>query len=218
MKKGAIFDLDGTLLDSMGVWRQIDQEFLAKRGLAVPMDYMEAISAMSFQKAAEYTISRFGFSEKPEELIGEWMDMAKEAYAHQVKLKEGAVFYLESLKKLGVKIAAATSCDPALFLPCLRNNGVLDLFDTVVTVEEVKRGKGFPDIYELAAERLGLNNEDCVVFEDIYQGVAGAKMGGFSTVGILDESSSFEWEKIRAEADKTVENYVEMEGILPDFT
>lgn len=208
--KGAIFDLDGTLLDSMGVWRQIDREFLARRGLAVPEDYMEKITALCFRDAAAYTIERFGFQEKPEDLIAEWMEMAKEAYAKKVSVKAGGKEYLEKLKEKGVRIAAATSGDPELFIPCLKNNGIYDFFTSLTTVAEVKRGKEFPDVYELAAERLGLLPEECMVFEDIYTGISGASKGGFSTTGILDQESRFDWEKIRKSADRVITGFTEL--------
>ena len=80
-KKGAIFDMDGTLLDSMWVWRQIDVDFLGRRGFEVPSDYLEMITPMGYCRAAEYTIERFGLNEKPEDLIQEWHGMAAEAYA-----------------------------------------------------------------------------------------------------------------------------------------
>ncbi len=208
--KGAIFDLDGTLLDSMGVWRQIDVDFLARRGLQVPEDYMEAISHLSFKEAADYTIRRFGFKETPEEIIDEWMEMAKEAYAHRIMAKKGAHAYLEKLKLEGVHIGAATSCDPALFLPCLKNRGLLEYFETIVTAKEVKRGKGFPDIYERAAEQMGVSPAECMVYEDIYQGVKGARMGGFSVIGILDPASDYEWDKIRELADQTIISFEEL--------
>lgn len=209
--KGAIFDLDGTLLDSMGVWREIDKKFLKKRGFTVPTDYMEAISAMNFPKAARYTISRFGLDETPEMLIEEWKGMAKDAYANEVGLKPGVRSYLKQLKKEGILIAAATSGERSLFIPCLKRNGIYEYFDALVTAHEVKRGKGFPDIYELAAERIGVLPKDCMVFEDIYAGVSGAKMGEFLVTGILDDSSSYEWNKIRACADRTIVDFMELQ-------
>ena len=96
--KGAIFDLDGTLLDSMGVWDQVDIDFLKKRNLPMPDDYKQKIAAMGFPEAARYTIERFGFSETPEMLLQEWREMAREAYALHVDLKPGAKEYLEKLK------------------------------------------------------------------------------------------------------------------------
>ena len=107
--KGAIFDLDGTLLDSMGVWHQIDVDFLAKRGFAVPEDYQKAITPMGAYQAAVYTIERFALNEKPEDLVQEWLDMAYEAYSQRLLLKPYAYEYVSKLYEDGRKLAIATS-------------------------------------------------------------------------------------------------------------
>ena len=190
--KGAIFDLDGTLLDSMRVWDDIDVAFLKKRGLEVPPDYQEAITPLGFLEAARYTIRRFGFPETPEELIQEWHQMAVDAYTYEVELKDGAAEYLRYLKEKGIRMAVATSSN------------------AFVTVSEVKRGKGFPDIYEKAAEKLSLPPETCVVYEDILAGIRGAKMGGFAAVGVYDRSGEGNRAKMEQEADRYVTSFKEL--------
>ena len=127
--KAAIFDMDGTILDSMGIWAKIDIDFLNARGLEVPDDYMEKVGPMSYQEMAEYTIQRFHLDEKPESLIQEWDDRAVAAYSGEVRLKDGAMEYLLSLKEKGVKLALATASGPPLFGPALKNNGIYHLFD-----------------------------------------------------------------------------------------
>ena len=206
-----IFDLDGTVIDSMGVWRKIDVEFLGKRGLVVPDDYLKAITPLGFDAAAEYTIERFHFQEKKEDIIEEWLHMALDAYANDVVCKDGAKEYLEWLKGRGIKLAVATSSDEALFTACLKNNGIYDLFDTFVQVKEVKRGKGYPDIYEEAARRLGAHVEECVVFEDILAGIKGAKDGGFYAVAMYDKDSCYEHEEMKKRVDYFAMNWMEKE-------
>lgn len=210
MYLGAIFDLDGTVLDSMHVWRQVDVDFLGKRGIEVPLDYEQEISAFGFAQAADYTIQRFGFSDTREAVIAEWYGMAKEAYALAVPLKPGAKKFLSFLHEKGIKIAAATASDPSLFIPALKRNGIYDFFDTAVTVNDVLRGKGFPDIYEEAARRIQVEPENCVVFEDILKGIQGAKLGGFTAIGMYDAHSEHEKEEIQKAADKYIYDFQEL--------
>lgn len=210
MYQGAIFDLDGTILDSMHVWREIDAEFLGRRGLAVPEDYLEAITPLGFDKAAEYTIRRFSLPESREEIIREWYQMAQEAYQNRVELKEGAGEWLKYLKEKGIPLAVATASDEALFVPALKRTGIYGYFDAFVTVKEVVRGKGFPDIYEKAAARIGRQPGQCVVFEDILKGIEGARMGGFCAVAVYDENSADDEARIRAVADYYIYEYKQL--------
>lgn len=208
--KGAIFDLDGTLLDSMGVWNDVDRIFFSRRGMEVPEDFIAAITPLGFQAAAEYTVKRFHLQEKEEDIIKEWYGLARKAYAEQVVLKPFAKEYLDVLKKNKVRLAAATASDVFLFEPCLIHNGILDYFDTIVTVRDVKRGKGFSDIYDLAAQNMELTALECVVFEDILKGVEGAKAGGFLAVGVEDQHSACEKEKIMEISDIYISSWQEL--------
>lgn len=205
--KAAIFDLDGTLFDSMWVWKKIDMDFLAKRGIIVPPDYMLAVAHLGAYQTAVYTAERFGFSDTPEELIAEWTEMAIEFYRNKVGLKDGAYEYLGYLYNNGIKLAVATANDKALYEPALKHTGIDKFFSAVVNVDEVERKKGFPDIYWLAAEKLGVQPEESVVFEDIYLGIKGAKDGGFKAVCVYDETSADDRGKIEELADLYIEDY-----------
>lgn len=207
LPKGAIFDLDGTLLDSMEVWADIDRRFLQKRGIEVPKDYLRIITPMGFAGAADYTIERFGLKENPQDIMAEWDQMAEELYRKEVRLKPGAEELLQYFHRHGVKLALATAAMPNLFEPALQNNGVYDLFDAFAFVREVPRQKGYPDVYLLAAERLGLTASDCMVFEDIAAGIRGAKMGGFFACGVYEPASAHEAEQIRSAADLYLQSF-----------
>lgn len=208
--KGAIFDLDGTILDSMWVWKQVDINFLGKRGIELPADYVKAISTLNLRTAAEYTIERFGLQDAVEDVMDEWFQMAVQEYAEDVQLKSGVREYLAYLKAKGVKIAIATSSHEGLFLPCLENNEIYEFFDAIVTTMEVKRGKEFPDVYEEAANRLQLKVTDCMVFEDIHKAVRAAKEGGFYVVAVEEEHSADDREEIKKLADKYIKDFEEM--------
>ncbi|WP_242953656.1 HAD family hydrolase [Clostridium merdae] len=213
MKKqiqGAVFDLDGTLLDSMGVWKEIDQGSLGRRGIPVPEDYAQAVALLGFWQSAEYTIRRFGLSETPKQLTEEWNEMALDAYRFRVELKPGAKEYLSHLRERGIKLAVATSSYRELFLPTLERHGISNYFDAIVTVSEVSRGKGFPDIYEEAARRIQCLPQECAVFEDLPDAVRGAKEGGFYTVGVFDPYSAEEEPRLREHADRFIHDFHEL--------
>ena len=207
---GYLFDLDGTLLDSMGVWEQIDVDFLTRRNIPVPEDYAQAIAPMGFRRAAEYTIARFGFSQTPEEIMEEWHQMAVEQYAHHLSLKPGAKAYLEELKQQGKPLAVVTASYPELYQPALQRGGVLDLFDTIVTVNQVPRGKGFPDIYLEAAKRIQVPPQQCAVFEDITQGIQGAKAADCLAVAVYDPANQSQWPQTKALADLSIRSFEEL--------
>ena len=209
-QKGYLFDLDGTLLDSMGVWEQIDVDFLTRRNIPVPEDYAQAIAPMGFRRAAEYTIARFGFSQSPEEIMEEWHQMAVEQYAHHLSLKPGAKEYLEELKQQGKPLAVVTASYPELYQPALERGGVLDLFDTIVTVNQVSRGKGFPDIYLEAAKRIQVPPQQCAVFEDITQGIQGAKAADCLAVAVYDSANRGQWDQTKALADLSIRSFEEL--------
>ena len=135
--RGAIFDLDGTLLDSMGMWDDIDVAFLSRRGLTVPDDYVQAIVPLSFRETAVYTIDRFGLTETPEAVMEEWMRMAEEAYAFRVEPKPYAAELLRRWKARGIRLAVATANHEKLFAPALRRAGIYDCFDAFTTLAEV---------------------------------------------------------------------------------
>ena len=209
-QEGYLFDLDGTLLDSMGVWEQIDVDFLTRRNIPVPEDYAQAIAPMGFRRAAEYTIARFGFSQSPEEIMEEWHQMAVEQYAHHLSLKPGAKEYLEELKQQGKPLAVVTASYPELYQPALERGGVLDLFDTIVTVNQVPRGKGFPDIYLEAAKRIQVPPQQCAVFEDITQGIQGAKAANCLAVAVYDSANRGQWDQTKALADLSIRSFEEL--------
>ena len=208
--QGAIFDLDGTLLDSMWAWTKVDEVFLAKRGIAMPSDYGAAIAPLGFEKAAGYTIERFGLKESVEAILKEWDELVRYEYANEVALKPGAYEYLKKLKNSGIRIAAATASKRDLFLPTLRRNGILEWFDAIVTTDEVARGKGWPDVYLEAAKRLALAPEACLVFEDIIAGVKAASDGGFDVIGVYDASSASDEERIRALTVRYITDFSQM--------
>ena len=208
--EGAVFDLDCTLLDSSWVWEKVDEKFLGDRGFQVPDDYVDEISPLGAERAAVYTIERFGLNEDKDDIVREWIEMAKKEYATEVVCKPYAKEFLEELHKLNIKMAVATSSDRELFMKTLEREGILKYFQKIVTVDEVERGKGYPDIYEEAARRIKVNPHKCLVFEDILAGVTGASLGEFNVVAVFDEKSKHNWEKIKSISKYSINDYKEL--------
>ena len=208
--EGAVFDLDGTLLDSSWVWEKVDEKFLGDRGFQVPDDYVDEISPLGAERAAVYTIERFGLDEDKDDIVREWIEMAKKEYATEVVCKPYAKEFLEELHKLNIKMAVATSSDRELFMKTLEREGILKYFQKIVTVDEVERGKGYPDIYEEAARRIKVNPHKCLVFEDILAGGTGASLGEFNVVAVFDEKSKHNWEKIKSISKYSINDYKEL--------
>lgn len=208
--KAAIFDLDGTLVRSNHVWSEIDKQFLGKRGFEVPADYVKAVSTKNFSAAAVYTKERFGLPDSVGSIMQEWQDMAVHEYTHVIAPVEGAEDFLRYLHDNGVKLGLATANSAALYEPILKRLGVYDLFDSLATTEQVERGKGFPDVYELACGRIGELPQNAIVFEDIIEGIRGAKMGGFTTAACLNEHYAADRDALIAESDLHFESYREL--------
>lgn len=203
--EGAIFDLDGTLLDSVWIWEEIDRAFFSARGMTVPPDYMRAVSLMQYRQTAEYTIKRFGLNEQPEALMAEWTRGALEAYRTRLELKPFVKQYLKQLSALGIKLAVATSATPEMCLPALERNGVLDMFSAVIATMEIGKGKEHPDVYLAAADALGLKPNACAVYEDTLDALQTAKAAGFFPVAVYDGYSARDAEKLRQTASLSID-------------
>lgn len=206
--KAAIFDLDGTLVDSMGLWEKIDIDYLSTIGHEKPENLKEEINHLSFQQTAVYFKERFQIEDSLEDIMNTWHNMAYKEYENNVKLKSGAKEFLQSLKKQGIKIGLATSNSIPLLEVCLKSNGVYDLFDAITITAEAKRDKSFPDVYLLAASRLDISPENCIVFEDILPAVQGAKSAGMKVVAVEDSFVTEEdRQALKVEAHYYIDNY-----------
>ena len=184
-----IFDLDGTILDSMRVWNQVDIDFLGRRGFEVTPEYTEAVTRYCVRDAADYTKKLFSLKESPEEIIQEWNDMAGEYYRERIQLKKGVEQYLRRAKEAGFDLAAATALDRKHAEPCLKRCGIFGLFDAVITLDDIgsRADKSDPAIYIRAMESAGGSDPSrVVVFEDVPMCIEGAASGGFKTCAVFD--------------------------------
>ncbi|GHV08091.1 beta-phosphoglucomutase [Spirochaetia bacterium] len=209
--KGAIFDLDGTLIDSMHVWDHIDRDWLTAKGIAsaaIPFDIEAVLATMTPVESAEYMIRQFNIPLSPGEIIHQWEAMALEQYQKTVPLKPGAAELLRALSDQGVKLAIATSCFPACCEAALDRLDIRKYFSAILYTDEVKRNKTFPDIWLAAASRLGLAPESCAVFEDMYGALRGVRAAGMGFAAVYDGTCA-DWPAMQAEADLVLRTLTE---------
>jgi len=208
--KVAIFDLDGTLVDSMWVWSKIDVEYLELKGYTLPENLRNEISHLSFSQTAVYFKKKFNLDDPVEKILEDWHNMAFNHYSTNVKLKLGVKEFLNHLKTCKIKIALATSNSVPLLEACLKNNEIYEYFDSITTTDEVSNGKDCPDVYLLAANKLGINPKDCLVFEDILPAVQGAKAANMKVIAVKDDECLNSKEDLLKYADKYIDSFLEL--------
>lgn len=208
--KAVIFDLDGTLIDSMWIWREIDREYLARYHVPLPEDLQERIAGMSFTETARYVKERFGIPDSIEAIKKTWTDMAWEAYEKRVPLKKGVRPFLDYLRGEGIVMAIATSNSHEMVNMVTKVHGIYDYFSAIVTGCDVTKGKPSPDVYLKAAEKIQVEPEHCLVFEDIVQGILAGKNAGMRVCAVADESSQNQVQEKRRLADYYIETYEEL--------
>lgn len=186
----AIFDMDGTLLDSIPYWNRLALEYLETLGVEGPEDLNDRMTTMSIQEAGAFLKEEFSLAEQAESISLELCRRIQGHYAKDIALKPGAAAYLEHLKKQGVRMCLATASSAELGKPALERHGILHYFDFLLDCGMVGVGKTSPDIYRLAAGRFGAQPSECAVFEDAAFALKTAKEAGFLTVGIYEESES----------------------------
>lgn len=206
---GAIFDVDGTLLDSMGVWYAATEHYFAINNRTLPQDLGKSFTEMTLDESTTYMHEVLNFCDTPDEINHSLKDLVRTAYRDNVPLKPYAKEYVLSLHKQGVRLALATSGYLNLCKTAFERHGMWHLFDAVALSSEVGVNKSNPDIYLLAAQRLGVDPQNCTVYEDIVTGIYGAKKAGMKTVGVWDASNT-DPEKLKSTAHKYVHDFSEL--------
>lgn len=209
-KKAALFDLDGTLVDSMWMWKQIDIEFLGRYGYECPDDLQKAIEGMSFSETAVYFKKRFEIPLSLDEIKDCWTQMAIDKYRYEVPFKPGAKEFLKFCKENNILTGIATSNGRNLVDAVVESLEMGEYLNVITTACEVSAGKPEPDIYLESAKRLSVEPSECLVFEDIPAGIIAGKRAGMTVIAVEDDFSKKMKDEKMSLADGFIDNYFEL--------
>lgn len=194
---GAIFDLDGVLLDSMAVWNDLGVRYLQKCGIQPEAGLSQILFSMSMEQGADYLKAKYQLPDTPQEILNGIEQMIRDFYFYEVQPKEGAKELLQFLQDQGVKMIAATSSPREHVTKALQRNGLYDYLQQIYTTGEVGVSKHEPMIYQLAANSLGTKPEETLVFEDSLYALKTAKNAGFRAIGVYDADGETDQEGVR---------------------
>lgn len=207
-KKFAIFDMDGTLVDSMVYWQRLASEFLASKGVKeIPACVFEKIKPMTMTESAALFVQVFSLPGTPESIANEMNAMMDAHYRKDIPLKSGVKDYLAALEEKGVEMCVASATAEPLMEACLTRNGVRPYFKFLLSCEAVGVGKNQPDVYYEAAKRLGSSPAETAVYEDALYALDTARKAGFYTVGVYDAAADAQWSEAAQLAEEVIRTF-----------
>ena len=210
MQKVYIFDLDGTLVDSMPVGIGIVLGFLDERGISYPDDIVTTLTPLGYKGSAKYIADHLTGGYQVEQIYEYFKTETLRAYGETIPLKANVKETLEGLKERGYRLNVLTASPQLLTDICTKRLGVYDLFENVWSIEAFGLSKADEEIYLEAAKRLGVSPEECIMADDNLNVLKTAKKVGMATVGVYDDSSKDVMEEMRAIADKYVVDFAEL--------
>ena len=202
-----IFDLDGTLIDSMPVWRNTGKRYLENHQIPIPDNLLSVMKKQTLPQTAEFFRRELGATQSVEEICREVISYVADQYAHSIPLKPFVREYLEAEKQKGTKMCILTASEASYIHLALERLNILPYFDFVATCTEVGATKDKPEVFYQIMHRLGGTLENTIVFEDAYYAIKGAKDGGFTVYAIADATSVSETALIRETADQYITSY-----------
>ena len=210
MTDTVIFDVDGTMADSMWMWKRIDKEYLGRFNIPLPDTLQSEIEGMSFYETALYFKEHFEIADPVEKIMADWNEMAWEKYEKEVPLKTGVREFMEICKNRGIKMGIATSNSRELLETVERVHGLTEYISCIKTGSEVQRGKPAPDIYLAVAGELQADPAKCLVFEDLPAGIMAGKNAGMKVCAVQDAYSLDSDREKRRLADYYIEGFWEI--------
>lgn len=208
-RRAVLFDFDGTLVDSMGMWGRVDMTIAERHGATVPPNFLDMLVPLSEEESAQCFLDH-GCHGTVESIMQEINELANAEYADTIELKAGARTLVESLYARGIKLGLVTAATLERILPCLERHGLLGHFSLILTCDAAGLPKNDPAIYEKALGHLGVTAEQTVFFDDNLAAVATAKQAGLITVGVYDEHAAHRWEEMKRTADATLTSFEEL--------
>ena len=205
-----IFDLDGTLIDSNGVWVEVDKTFLERRGAPYTREYYEGVAHTILSNCAIFTKEYLHLEESCEEIIAEWMELAADKYGTQVPLKPHVKEYLDKCRDAGHRMAVFTACVPEHCRTAMARHGLEPYFERVIYAQELGVDKKSPAIFRKVAESLGVRPRECVLFDDSLSACKAAKAAGMTVVGVHDGWFSDTSVDMREVCDQYIKEFGEL--------
>ena len=212
-KKVVLFDFDGTLVDSMGMWGEVDKAILRLHGLPIPDNFTEEfmfpLIPLTEEETAQFFLD-YGCQGTVESIISEIEQLSQEQYEQHIEAKPGAKALVEVLRKQGIKTGLVTAATIGRILPCLARNGMTGYFSLILNCDHVGLPKTDPAIYRMALEHFGVKPEEAVFFDDNLTAIRTASSVGIATIGVYDAHADNTWEEMQTVADATVTEFTEI--------
>lgn len=205
-----IFDMDGTLIDSNGIWKDVDTAFLAKRGLSYTKEFYEGVAHTIFPLAAKFTKEFCRLPESEEAIMAEWMDMAGDLYGTSVPVKPGVRAYLDKLRAAGERLIVVTSAVPVHCRTALTHLGLMPYFERIIFAHDLQLEKKDPQLWRLTAELMGVAPADCTLYDDSVEACRGAKAAGMHAVGVYDPYFAGTEPEMQAVCDRYIRSFEEL--------
>ena len=209
--KAAIFDMDGTLLDSMSEWRKLNCSFVRDQGIELTPEQEKDLLSMSGMMVVEYVRERFGIEVPFSALLERSSRLMEPAYRRGLGPKDGALRYLERLRARGVKCVICTATPSRLMMIALNKAGLVPNLDYIYSTDMLSGSKADPAFYDTLCALIGESKEDCVMFEDALYAMRGARSAGLGVVGVTDATNELDRAAIREICDVVIDSFDELE-------